>query len=193
LYYFNNQFIFTLNYTFISTNRRLDCHCNMKYLFFIGFLFLLLQSCAQQTTHNVSDSEGFPDSLKIVKTDEEWKKILPKEVYDVTRKQGTECAFTDKFKENKEVGTYSCFCCELELFSSSDKFNSGTGWPSYFQVYKKQHVKIERDTSLGMIRDEVSCARCDAHLGHVFTDGPKPTGLRYCINSVALVFKKLDK
>lgn len=165
----------------------------MRKVIFLIYVALISASCAQQSTLSSTDTGQYPDSLKIKKSDAEWKKILPKEVYDVTRKQGTECAFTDKFKENKEEGIYYCYCCGLELFKSSHKFNSGTGWPSYFQVYKKQHVIIERDTSLGMIRDEVSCARCDAHLGHVFTDGPEPTGLRYCINSVALVFKKVEK
>jgi peptide-methionine (R)-S-oxide reductase len=126
---------------------------------------------------------------KIVKSDEEWKKLLTPEQYQVLRKEGTERAFTGKYWDNHAAGTYVCAACQLELFSSDTKFDSGTGWPSFWQPIAKNHVKEVVDRTLGMERVEVECARCGGHLGHVFDDGPKPTGLRYCMNSVSPEFK----
>jgi peptide-methionine (R)-S-oxide reductase len=128
--------------------------------------------------------------FEVAKTDAEWKKELSAEAYQVLRKKGTERAFTGMYWDHHESGTYCCAGCSNELFSSAHKFESGTGWPSFYKLIAKGKVGEESDNTHGMVRTEVICNKCGGHLGHVFDDGPQPTGLRYCINSVSLVFKK---
>lgn len=134
-----------------------------------------------------------PDSSVINRTDEEWQKILPADVYYVARQKGTERPYTSKFEHSKEIGTYYCAVCGNPLFRSDTKFESGCGWPSFYEPISKTSIIYLKDNSLGMERTEVECGKCKSHLGHVFDDGPPPTGLRYCINGVVLDFKKAQE
>jgi methionine-R-sulfoxide reductase len=131
---------------------------------------------------------GPVESARVVKTDAEWRAQLTEEQYQIARGKGTERAFCGTLLDNKRDGVYICICCGLPLFASDSKFNSGTGWPSFFQPVAEENVTTERDLAYGMVRTEILCARCDAHLGHVFDDGPAPTRLRFCVNSESLAF-----
>ena len=170
---------------------------HMKVLIFS--IFSIILACNATTPHTTSSAEMKKDSIiitdgdtikKVFKTDAEWKQQLGSEAYNVLREAGTERAFTGKYYNNHDKGVYNCAGCGLPLFSSETKFESGTGWPSFFQPIKASHVFVKSDKSYGMSRNEVECARCNGHLGHVFDDGPNPTGLRYCMNSVSLDFVK---
>lgn len=139
------------------------------------------------------EKKGFIMSEKVNKTDDQWKKTLSPQQYHVLREKGTERAFTGEYWDNHEKGVYKCAACGNDLFTSDTKFESGTGWPSFYKPVAPENVHEEKDSTLGMVRTEVVCSRCGSHLGHVFPDGPKPTGLRYCMNSVSLKFEKDNK
>jgi peptide-methionine (R)-S-oxide reductase len=160
-------------------------------------LAFLFQACYSQTSktknNSMSNSQNHPDSAIANRTDEEWQKLLPADVFYVARQKGTERPFTSKFEHSKDIGTYYCAVCGNALFKSDTKFESGCGWPSFYEPISKTSIIYLKDNSFGMERTEVECGNCKSHLGHVFNDGPPPTGMRYCINGVVLDFKKAQE
>lgn len=174
---------------------------------FVAFSFLLIMSFFNSSFASASNVDptashvnvrlvgpnGLPGPIvsvpRVIKTDTEWKQQLGQKAYEVLRAKGTEAPFCGNLLDNHKNGIYFCAGCDLPLFSSQAKFQSGTGWPSFFQPFAPENVVIQTDRSHGMVRDEILCARCGGHLGHVFQDGPPPKGLRYCLNSAALVFR----
>jgi peptide-methionine (R)-S-oxide reductase len=157
---------------------------NMKNLGVILFMGIIIMACSSYT------QQDKPKKFEVTKTEMEWKKQLTPEQYTVTRQKGTERPYTGEYWDNHVKGKYECVCCKQDLFTSETKFESGTGWPSFWAAVKKENVLVSADNSHGMSRDEVLCSRCGAHLGHVFDDGPKPTGKRFCMNSASLRFVK---
>ncbi len=159
--------------------------------FFSTFLVLSIFTfgCNAQSNNKAATTKE-QTSYPVTKTAAEWKKQLTPIQFNILRQSGTEPAFNNKYWDNHEKGQYNCAGCDQPLFSSETKFESGTGWPSFWQPLAKKYVAVGTDNSYGMVRDEIKCSRCGGHLGHLFNDGPKPTGLRYCMNSAAMVFVK---
>ncbi|MEQ8425860.1 MAG: peptide-methionine (R)-S-oxide reductase MsrB [Cyclobacteriaceae bacterium] len=156
-------------------------------------IILAINACAQSKSEKTPQHEANAYKYPMEKSEQEWKKELTEEQYYILREKGTERAFTGALWDNHDKGKYYCAACHQELFDSETKFESGSGWPSFYKPVDEEAVRVGKDTSYGMVRDEVVCSRCGGHLGHVFPDVPKPTGLRYCMNSAAMEFKKTSK
>ena len=154
------------------------------------FITLIILSII--TLYGQDNQEKRTMAEKITKSESEWATCLTPDEYSILREKGTEMAFTGKYYKNKDDGKYVCAACDYELFSSNTKYDSGTGWPSFYAALDKDRILEKKDNTLGMARMEILCARCESHLGHLFTDGPRPSGLRYCVNSISLDFKKAE-
>jgi peptide-methionine (R)-S-oxide reductase len=167
----------------------------LKKIYVVVFVGLMFPACAQQpdNENNNKKSNVAMDTFEIKKSDEEWRKLLSPVQFNILREKGTERPFTGEYDDLFEEGTYSCAACGTELFKSKSKYNSGCGWPAFYEPSTNKNIIEKRDYTHGMVRTEVMCAKCGGHLGHVFNDGPQPTGLRYCINSGALKFEEGKK
>lgn len=162
----------------------------MRYLFIFSALLISFQACSQGSMSKQQEKkETSEQTFPLQKSEEEWKAELTPEQYNVLRKKGTEARFTEIYNDPKD-GIYRCSACNNPLFDAKTKYNSGSGWPAFYDIVSEKNVVLAEDKSFGMVRNEVLCGKCGGHLGHVFEDGPKPTGLRYCINSVCLDFEK---
>lgn len=164
---------------------------NLSKIWIIALISLTFSACAQKTgSNNLSKTPiSTMDTFEINKSNDEWRKLLSPVQFNVLREKGTESPFTGEYDDFFEAGTYSCAACGTELFQSKTKYNSGCGWPAFYEPAVNKNIIEKKDYTHGMVRTEVLCAKCGGHLGHVFNDGPKPTGLRYCINSVSLKFE----
>ena len=157
----------------------------MRYFITLIILFII-------TLYGQDNQEKRTMAKKITKSESEWAACLTSDEYSILREKGTEIAFTGKYYKHKDNGTYVCAACDYELFSSNTKYDSGTGWPSFYAALEKDRILEKKDNTFGMVRTEILCARCESHLGHLFSDGPRPSGLRYCVNSISLDFKKAE-
>lgn len=188
MWYFNNYAANRGSGMFVYNNKQLIM--NKIIVFCTAVLMGGISACAQPTDEKKNPNYNHNATARLLLTDAEWKKVLSAKTYNIMREEGTEAPGTGPYVHNDKKGMYYCAACGNLLFSSDSKFDSHTGWPSFYQAANMTSIATAKDESLGMVRDEVRCARCNGHLGHVFDDGPQPTGLRYCMNGYALMFEE---